>query len=139
MRALPPVPRRPAKFPVMDYFSGGDSDLDAALDAIDALSLLGLHGIIANFEQPEIAHRLRANGHDIISGGAFVLGAGGTEEHPGVACAADANSSCSFHVWDHKNSTDHDLINGTQIREWAASTATPYLQAGYKGKVSMVS
>ena len=138
LRALPPIPKRPTQFPVMDYFSGGDSDLDAALDAVDALSLLGLHGLMANFQQPDIASRLRARGHDIISGGTFVLGAGGTEEHPGLACVSDVNSSCNFHVWDHKHAKDADLINGSQIRQWAESTAAPYLQAGYRGKVSML-
>jgi hypothetical protein len=42
---LPAVPKRPTRFPFIDYFSGGDSDLDNVLAAIDAMSRLGLHGI----------------------------------------------------------------------------------------------
>ena len=55
-----------------------------------------------------------------------------------MACASDTNSSCNFHVWDHKHATDADLINASQIREWANQSAAPYLQAGYKGQVSML-
>ena len=141
MRALPPVPTRPKTFPVMDYFMQGDSDLDGALDAVDALSQLGLHGLMGfQFSQPEIARKLRANGHGIISGSSFVLGAGGTEEGNGRACANDVNSSCAFHLWDRKNATDSDLINATQIRKWAEATAAPFLEAGYTdaGQVSML-
>ena len=140
LKALAPIRTRPKLFSMMDYFSGGDSDLDNHLEAVDALSLLGLHGLMANFGQPEIAAKLRQNGHDIISGSSFVLGAGGSDESLGRACVSDRNSSCNFHVWDHRHATDADLINASEISRWAEATAAPFLKAGYThpGQVSML-
>ena len=56
-----------------------------------------------------------------------------------MACSYDKNASCNFHLWDHKNAADADLLNGTEIQEWAQSFAAGFHAAGYKpGEVSMV-
>ena len=139
LSALPDV-TPPKRFPLMDYFSGGDSDLNNIESAIAAMSRLGLHGLsVPGIAEPKIVQMLRNHGHDITTGGTFVLGAGGSEEHPGQACAFDKNSSCNSHIWDHKQSSDVDLINDTQVHRWATEFAAPFLNAGYQpGQISMV-
>lgn len=140
LSALPDVKTPPKRFPLIDYFSGGDSDLNNIEAAIVAMSRLGLHGLsVPGISEPEVVQALRNNGHDITTGGTFVLGAGGTDEHPGQACAFDKNSTCNSHIWDHKQSTNLELVNDTQIHQWASDFAAPYLKAGYQpGQVSMV-
>lgn len=130
LNSLPAIPKRPSRFPFIDSFAGGDSDLDNYLSAVTALSTLGLHGIGAG-TQPEVVARLRALGHNLTTGGTFVLGASGSQERPDEACAFDKNSSCNFHPWDHKLATDADLVNDTEIAEWASSFAAGFAAAGY--------
>eukprot|EP00039_Didymoeca_costata_P030606 m.30479 g.30479 ORF g.30479 m.30479 type:complete len:944 (+) comp8204_c0_seq3:119-2950(+) len=125
--------KMPQLFPIVDMFQT-DSDVSSRQDALQAMNRMGINSPTGNFLP--VNWKGRRTGNYPVLGGPGEFRKKGPEG--GVVPCYDANSSCTLHDYCTVNATDADIVNDTDIKNYAKFwIPTPLSKQGDMAVVAM--